>query len=132
MSTVEYLNYEVLDDRGWNVDDDDLFEKAAEAELPEEDYGTFEIPDDEFVLRHAEENGHDWPFSCRTGMCTNCAVVLKEGEIAMAGQRVLGEDEIEEAGIRLTCIGKPATETVKLIYNAKHMDRLRDRVAGGF
>ncbi|MFB6354176.1 MAG: ferredoxin, partial [Halobacteriales archaeon] len=29
MPTVEYLNYEVLDDHGWSLEDDDLFEKAA-------------------------------------------------------------------------------------------------------
>ena len=26
MPTVEYLNYEVLDDHGWSMDDDDLFD----------------------------------------------------------------------------------------------------------
>ncbi|MFB6193450.1 MAG: ferredoxin, partial [Halobaculum sp.] len=33
MPTVEYLNYEVLDDHGWEMEDDDLFEKAADAGL---------------------------------------------------------------------------------------------------
>jgi len=28
MPTVEYLNYEVLDDHGWSMDDDDLFERG--------------------------------------------------------------------------------------------------------
>ncbi|MDY7081629.1 MAG: ferredoxin, partial [Halobacteria archaeon] len=33
MAIVKYLNYEVLDDHGWSMDDDDLFEKAADADL---------------------------------------------------------------------------------------------------
>ena len=33
MPTVEYLNYETLDDQGWDLDDDDVFEKADGAGL---------------------------------------------------------------------------------------------------
>ncbi|MFW6449325.1 MAG: ferredoxin, partial [Halobacteriota archaeon] len=40
MPTVEYLNYEVLEDLGWDIEDDDLFEKAADEDLDDEDYGT--------------------------------------------------------------------------------------------
>ena len=36
MPTVEYLNYEVLDDHGWNMDDEDLFDEAADAGLDED------------------------------------------------------------------------------------------------
>ena len=43
MPTVEYLNYEVLDDHGWEMDDDDLFEKAADAGLSDEGYGTLDV-----------------------------------------------------------------------------------------
>lgn len=28
MPVVEYLNYEVLEQQGWDIEDDDLFEKA--------------------------------------------------------------------------------------------------------
>ncbi|HET7325587.1 MAG TPA: ferredoxin, partial [Halococcus sp.] len=35
MSRVEYLNYRVLAERGWDIDDEDLFEKAANADLDE-------------------------------------------------------------------------------------------------
>jgi curved DNA-binding protein CbpA len=40
-SRIEYLNYEILDDHGWNVTDGDLFEKAAAEDLDPTDYGEF-------------------------------------------------------------------------------------------
>ncbi|RDZ94980.1 ferredoxin, partial [Haloferax sp. Atlit-6N] len=43
MPTVEYLNYEVLADQGWDMDDDDLFEKTADVGLDSEDYGSIEV-----------------------------------------------------------------------------------------
>ena len=54
MPTVEYLNYEVLDDHGWEMDDDDLFEKAADAGLDNEDYGSLEVNQGEYILEAAE------------------------------------------------------------------------------
>ncbi|WIV68180.1 ferredoxin Fer [Natrialbaceae archaeon AArc-T1-2] len=128
MPTVEYLNYEALDDQGWSVDDDDLFEKAADAGLDEEDYGTLEVAEGEYILEAAEAQGYDWPFSCRAGACANCASVLKEGEIEMDMQQILSDEEVEERQVRLTCIGHPAAEEVRIVYNAKHLDYLQDRV----
>jgi ferredoxin len=83
MPTVEYLNYEVLDDHDWSMDDDDLFEEAAAADLSAEDYGTLEVNQGEYILEAAEAQGYDWPFSCRAGACANCASIVKEGEIEM-------------------------------------------------
>lgn len=128
MPTIEYLNYVAIDDHAWDVDDSDLFAYAADADLDTEDYGSFEMPTGKLILRHAEQEGLNWPFSCRTGRCINCAVILKDGEIEMGAQRVLSEEEIRVLDLRLVCIGTPRTETVKLIYNAKHMDRLRSRI----
>lgn len=128
MPTVEYLNYEVLDDYGWKLTDDNLFEKAADEDLPEEDYGEFNVEDGEWILDTAESLGYDWPFSCRVGACANCAAVLYAGEIEMDLQQILSTEEIEEKNIRLTCIGTPVTEHVQIVYNAKHIDYLRNRV----
>ncbi|GAD51989.1 ferredoxin [Halarchaeum acidiphilum MH1-52-1] len=128
MPTVEYLNYEVVSDQGWDIDDDDLFEKAADAGLDEEDFGDLDVPEGSYILESAEAQGYDWPFSCRAGACANCAAIIKEGEIDMDMQQILSDEEVEEKDVRLTCIGSPATDEVKIVYNAKHLDYLQNRV----
>jgi len=128
MPTVEYLNYEVLDDHGLDMDDDDLFESAADADLDAEDYGSLEVNQGEYILEAAEARGYDWPFSCRAGACANCAAIVTEGEIDMDMQQILSDEEVEEKMVRLTCIGSPATDEVQIVYNAKHLDYLQNRV----
>ena len=128
MPTVEYLNYEVLDDHGWDMDDDDLFEQAADAGLDDEDHGTLEVNEGEYILEAAEAQGFDWPFSCRAGAGANCAAILREGEINMDMQQILSDEEVEERNVRLTCIGSPETDDVRIVYNAKHLDYLQNRV----
>lgn len=128
MVSVEYLNYEILDDFGWSLDDDDLFEKAQDAELDATDHGEIEVQEGREILLAAEADGHDWPFSCRDGICSNCAAVLIEGEIEMHGNQALTEGEIEEKNIRLTCIGTPESDSIRIVFNAKHLDYLQDRV----
>ncbi|PSP18099.1 ferredoxin [Halobacteriales archaeon QH_10_67_13] len=128
MPTVEYLNYEVVDDMGWEVNDPDVFDKAAAEELDDEDYGTIEVNRGEYILEAAEAQGYDWPFSCRAGACANCASIVVDGEIEMDMQQILSREEVEEKDVRLTCIGSPATDEVRIVYNAKHLDYLQNRV----
>ncbi|MFB6310301.1 MAG: ferredoxin Fer [Salinirussus sp.] len=128
MPTVEYLNYEVVDDQGWDLYADDLFEKAAEADLDDEDHGSIEVNEGEYILEAAEAQGFDWPFSCRAGACANCAAIVLEGEIEMDMQQILSDEEVEDKNVRLTCIGHPSADTVKIVYNAKHLDYLQNRV----
>jgi ferredoxin len=117
---VEYLNYEVLDDYGWELDDDDLFEKAAAAPLDVVDYGHFHVEDGNSLLEAAEEYGFAWPFACRGGACTNCAVAVVEGDVPPPVSHVLPPEMIDK-GIRLSCITAPTTEETKVVYNVKHM-----------
>ncbi len=129
MPTVEYLNYEVVQDAdNLSLDDDDLFEKAAELDLDEDDHGTIEVAQGEYILEAAEAQGYDWPFSCRAGACANCAAIVTEGELEMDMQQILSDEEVEEKKVRLTCIGHPQTDEVKIVYNAKHLDYLQNRV----
>ncbi|MCH2453174.1 MAG: 2Fe-2S iron-sulfur cluster-binding protein [Halobacteriales archaeon] len=128
MPTVEYLNYDALTDNEWGLDDDDLFEKAANAGLSGEDYGSLDVNEGEYILEAAEVEGFDWPFSCRAGACANCAAILKSGEINMDMQQILSDDEVEELNVRLTCIGSPESEEIKIVFNAKHLDYLQNRV----
>lgn len=129
-ATVKYLNYERVPERGWDLTDDDLFEKAAEADLPAEDYGTFECPKDRNLLSAAEDAGYTWPFECRAASCANCAVVLVDGEVEMEMDMILEQDEIDDRDIRLACQSLPVTDEVSIVYNAKHLDYLQDRVIG--
>ena len=129
-STVEYLDYEVLADRGWSLDDDALFAKAAAADLDTADHGTFEVGKNRYLLDAAEDAGHDWPFECRAASCANCAAILVEGEIEMDMDLILTEEEVEEKNIVLTCQSLATTDEVRIVYNAKHLDYLQDRVIG--
>ena len=78
MPTVEYLNYDALTDNEWGLDDDDLFEKAANAGLSGEDYGSLDVNEGEYILEAAEVEGFDWPFSCRAGACANARSIVRE------------------------------------------------------
>jgi ferredoxin len=123
-ATVEYLNYEVLDDHGWKREDDDLFENAAEADLDATDHGTFTVDPDKSILEAAEDQDYVWPYACRGGACANCVAMCEQGEIDMPVNNILPEEAIQEKNARLTCVGTPATTEIKLIYNAKHTDYL--------
>lgn len=129
-ATIEYLDYTVLDEYGWTLDDDDLFAKATAADLDEEAHGTFECGEHRYILDAAEDAGHSWPFECRAASCANCTAILVDGEVEMDMDLILTEEEVEEMNIVLSCQSLPKTETVKLVYNAMHLDYLQDRVIG--
>lgn len=128
-SRVEYLNYDVLDDHGWSLTDDDLFEKAAAADLDHEDHGRLFVEPGEDLLEAAENRGFVWPYACRGGACSNCAVALVEGEMPTPAGNIL-TDEWLDRGIRLSCISSPVSDDAKVVYNVKHLpglDELRLR-----
>ncbi|WP_238386886.1 MULTISPECIES: ferredoxin Fer [Natrialba] len=127
-ATVEFLDYEVIADNDWSLEDDDLFEKAAEADLTAETHGTMTVEKGEYILEAAEAEGYDWPFFCRGGGCINCAATLVDGEVEMEVNRSLSDEEVDEMNLRLTCVATPTTDEVKLVYNAKQLDQLRDRI----
>jgi len=115
----------VVADRGWTIDDPDLFEKAAEEGLTEPDCGRLLNDCDTSLLEAAEESGFDWPYSCRGGACANCAVAVAEGELSMPVNHVLPEEFVDR-GIRLSCVGEPVTEELKVVYNVKDLPDLEE------
>jgi len=108
----------VLTSNGWQWDDPQLFDKTARQNLPSEQYGSFHCGEDTYILEAAEEAGYDWPYSCQAGVCTNCAAILVDGEVTMEVQQILADPEVEEQNIRLTCISRPTTENVNIIYRS--------------
>lgn len=125
-SRISYLNYEVIADHGWAIDDEDLFEKASKADLDIADYGRFLVTAGETILQAAESRGITWPYACRGGACANCAVIVKKGDVAMPGQVVLTDEQVRVSNARLTCVGIPVTEEVKLVMNVQHLDEFDD------
>ncbi|MFC6825021.1 ferredoxin Fer [Halopelagius fulvigenes] len=122
-SRVEFLNYEVLDDHGWALDDDDLFEKASAAGLDPADYGEIPVEPNQSLLEAAEDQGFAWPYACRGGACANCAVAVIEGEMEMDSSNILPSEMIAD-GIRLSCLNAPITDEMKVVYNVKHLPNL--------
>lgn len=120
---VEYVDYEVLDDHGWQLDDEDLFEKADAADLDGEAYGTLRVEADETLLEAAERYGFTWPFACRGGACANCAVAVADGDLSLPVDHILPSG-MTDRGIRLSCVGTPTTEEAKVVYNVKHLPGL--------
>ncbi|MFC5136434.1 MULTISPECIES: ferredoxin Fer [Haloferacaceae] len=120
---VEFLDYEAIADRGWDLEDDRLFAKAADADLAPADHGRLLVEPDESLLEAAENRGFSWPFSCRGGACANCAVYLVEGELSQPANHILSEEHAER-GFRLSCNGYPLSDELKVVFNVKHLPEL--------
>jgi len=122
---VEYLDYAVVAERGWSIDDPDLFEKAAAAGLTEDHAGHLVNESGTSLLEAAEGRGCRWPYSCRGGACANCAVAVVEGDLSMPVNHVLPQEMVDR-GIRLSCVGEPTTDELKVVYNLKEMPDLEE------
>ena len=122
---VEYLDHEVLSDHGWSLDDEDLFEAAAEADLAHDDHGVFLAEAGETLLEAAESRGFDWPFACRGGACANCAVAMLDGELDASVDDILPDDLVDR-GFRLSCIGHPIADDMRVVFNVKHLPGLEE------
>lgn len=123
MVTVEYLDYDVLDDHGWSLEDDDLFEKAAADGLDTADHGRLRVEPDESLLEAAERAGFAWPYACRGGACANCAVAVRAGDLEMPVNHILPAEQLDR-DIRLSCVGTPTVDGMQVVFNVKHLPDL--------
>ena len=90
---------------------------SVEVELDGEQYAFDDWQGDKPLLEFLEDKGVPAPFSCREGECSACACVVLEGEVEMKHNDVLDADDLAD-GIRLVCQSMPASEKLRISYNA--------------
>lgn len=61
--------------------------------------------------------GLDAPYSCREGACSACACVLVEGEVGLARNEVLDDDDLDD-GVILACQALPLADRLRVTYDA--------------
>ena len=71
----------------------------------------------ESILEAAHRYSIDAPYSCCAGVCSTCRGKLLEGEVEMAANHALEDDEIRD-GYILTCQSRPLTKRLVLTYDA--------------
>ncbi|MEW6470375.1 MAG: 2Fe-2S iron-sulfur cluster-binding protein [Bacteroidota bacterium] len=84
-------------------------------------YGTetsFELASDgKSILDAAIEHGVDAPFACKGAVCATCRGKVLEGKVRMEKNFALTDSEVAD-GFILTCQSHPASESVKVDYDA--------------
>ncbi|MCJ8512484.1 2Fe-2S iron-sulfur cluster-binding protein [Acinetobacter lwoffii] len=71
---------------------------------------------DDSILDAALRAGADLPYACKGGVCATCKCKVLEGEVEMAVNYSLEEDEIQK-GYVLSCQARPTTANVRLSFD---------------
>ncbi|BAY30710.1 2Fe-2S ferredoxin [Nostoc carneum NIES-2107] len=70
---------------------------------------TIQVPDDQYILDIAEDNGIRLPSGCKQGECSACVAKLISGEVDQSEQKFLRPQEIQ-AGYIVTCVTYPTSD----------------------
>ncbi len=70
----------------------------------------------ETILEAALRHGIELPYSCTAGVCATCRARLLEGEVEMAANYALEEEEVA-AGHVLTCQARPLSHRIRLDFD---------------
>ena len=71
---------------------------------------------DDSMLDGALRAGADLPYACKGGVCATCKCKVLEGQVEMAVNYSLEEDEIQK-GYVLSCQARPTTANVRLSFD---------------
>ncbi|WP_312328928.1 2Fe-2S iron-sulfur cluster-binding protein [Acinetobacter sp.] len=71
---------------------------------------------DDSILDAALRAGADLPYACKGGVCATCKCKVLEGQVEMAVNYSLEEDEIQK-GYVLSCQAHPTTANVRLSFD---------------
>ncbi|TDT16069.1 ring-1,2-phenylacetyl-CoA epoxidase subunit PaaE [Ilumatobacter fluminis] len=77
----------------------------------------FEVYEGDSVLDAVQRARPDAPYSCRSGVCSTCQAVVRDGQVEMAVNYGLTDDEVAR-GYVLTCQSTPLTDTVAVDFDA--------------
>lgn len=77
----------------------------------------FELYAGDSVLDAVQRVRPDAPFSCRSGVCSTCQAVVREGQVEMDVNYGLSDDEVGR-GYVLTCQSHPTTDHITVDYDA--------------
>lgn len=120
-SHVRCINYTVLTKK--NTKAEVVFENWDDYSYPT--MTEFTVTQGLSILEAAEYNDNTWPFSCRGGACSNCAIKLINGDVETSSFHILSQDLLNK-GYRLSCIGKPLSRDIDLIYNINEHPNIQD------
>ena len=77
----------------------------------------FELYAGDSVLDAVQRVRPDAPFSCRSGVCSTCQAIVREGNVEMAINYGLTDDEVAR-GYVLTCQSRPTSPEIVVDYDA--------------